>query len=74
MAGIIYPNVERQRADYGTTKARMAKALGISESALANKLDGTSEFTAREIMTLAKWWNVTSDSLLDGAVVVKPTS
>ncbi len=74
MAGIIYPNIERQRVDYGTTKTRMAEKLGISESALSNKFDGTSEFTAREVMMLAQWWNVSSDSLLEGAVIVAPNS
>lgn len=68
MAGIIYPNIEKRRDDLGTTKARMAEKLGISESALANKMNGTSEFTAREVRTLSQWWNVTSDSLLAEAI------
>lgn len=64
MAGIIYPNIEARRADLGVPKAHMAKKLGIAEQTLANKMDGTSEFTAREVRTLAKWWNVSADSLL----------
>jgi len=68
MAGIIYPNIEKRRKDLGTPKAHMAKRLGISETALANKMDGTSEFTAREVRSLAKWWNVSSDSLIDEAI------
>lgn len=68
MAGIIYPKVEERRADLGTSRVRMAEKLGISETALANKMNGTSEFTAREIRTLALWWNVSADSLLSEAV------
>ena len=68
MAGIIYPKVEERRADLGTSRVRMAEKLGISETALANKMNGTSEFTAREIRTLAKWWNVSADSLISEAV------
>ena len=69
MAGIIYPEIEKRRADLGTPKVLMAKKLGISETALANKMDGTSEFTAREVRTLAKWWNVSSDSLLAEVII-----
>lgn len=68
MAGIIYPGIERRRAELGTPKAFMARKLGISEQALANKMDGTSEFSAREVRTLALWWNVTADSLISEAV------
>ena len=68
MAGIIYPNIEKRRDDLGTTKARMAEKLGISETTLANKMNGTSEFTAREVRTLSQWWNVSSDSLLSEAI------
>lgn len=68
MAGIIYPKVEERRADLGTSRVRMAEKLGISETALANKMNGTSEFTAREIRTLAQWWNVSADSLIGEAV------
>ncbi len=72
MAGIIYPKVEERRADLGTSRVRMAEKLGISETALANKMNGTSEFTAREIRTLAMWWNVTTDSLM--CEVIEPDS
>lgn len=68
MAGIIYPGIESRRADLGVSKVRMAEKLGISGQALANKMDGTSEFTAREVRTLAIWWNVTADSLLADAI------
>ncbi len=68
MAGIIYPGIERRRAELGTPKAFMARKLGISEQALANKMDGTSEFSAREVRTLALWWNVSADSLISEAV------
>jgi hypothetical protein len=68
MAGIIYPGIERRRAELGTPKAFMARKLGISEQALANKMDGTSEFSAREVRTLALWWNVSADSLIGEAV------
>lgn len=64
MAGIIYPNIEKQRQHFGTTKVHMAKALGISENALANKMNGTSEFTAREVRELSLLWNIPSDELL----------
>ena len=70
MAGIIYPNIERKRDDLGTPKTRMAEKLGISEQALANKMNGTSEFSAREVRTLAQWWNVSSDSLISEAVLI----
>lgn len=71
MAKTIFPGVEEKRADLGTPKAHMARKLGISEQALANKMDGTSEFSANEILTLAKWWNVSADQLMSGAFIPK---
>ena len=70
MSKAIFPNVEEKRADLGTPKAHMARKLGISEQALANKMDGTSEFSANEILTLANWWNVSADYLMADAVEV----
>lgn len=64
MAKPIFPGIEKKRADLGTPKAHMARKLGISESALTNKMDGTSEFSAQEVLTLAKWWNVSADELM----------
>lgn len=69
MAGIIYPGIEKRRAELGTPKAFMARKLGISETTLTNKMDGTSEFTAREVRTLALWWNVSADSLIAEAII-----
>lgn len=69
MAGIIYPGIEKRRADLGTPKSLMAEKLGISIQALANKMDGTSEFSAREVRTLALWWNVSADSLIAEAII-----
>lgn len=69
MAKSIFPGVEEKRADLGTPKAHMAKKLGISEQALTNKMNGTSEFSATEILTLAQWWNVSADQLMQGAYV-----
>lgn len=68
MAGIMYPNIESKRADLGVPKKHMAERLGIAEQTLANKLDGTSEFTAREVRELALWWGVSTDSLISCAV------
>lgn len=68
MAKTIFPCVEEKRADLGTPKAHMARKLGISEQALTNKMDGTSEFSAQEILTLAKWWNVSADQLMANAI------
>ena len=68
MAKTIFPNVENKRADLGTPKAHMARKLGISEQALTNKMDGTSEFSAQEILTLANWWNVSADQLMANAI------
>lgn len=65
MAGIIYPAIEKTRENLGSPKALMAEKLGISQTALYNKLSGASEFTAREIRTLSEWWGVSSDVLLD---------
>lgn len=64
MAKTIFPGVERKRDDLGTPKAHMARKLGISEQALTNKMNGTSEFSASEIKTLAVWWNVSTDELM----------
>ena len=69
MAGIIYPNIEQRREDLGVTKQRMGEKLGISQQALANKLDGTSEFSAREVLTLSRWWGTSADELLADAVI-----
>ncbi len=71
MAGIIYPNIEKRRADLGTSKVRMAEKLGLSIQALDNKMTGKSEFNAREVRTLSKWWNVSADELLSEAVVME---
>ena len=71
MAGIIYPNIEKRRADLGTSKVRMAEKLGLSIQTLDNKMTGKSEFNAREVRTLAKWWNVSADSLIGEAVLVE---
>jgi len=68
MAKPIFPHIEEKRADLGTPKAHMARKLGISEQALTNKMDGTSEFSAKEIMTLATWWNVSADYLMADAI------
>ena len=70
MAKTIFPHVEDKRADLGTPKAHMARKLGISEQALTNKMNGTSEFNANEILTLATWWNVSDDYLMADAVEV----
>lgn len=64
MAGIVYPNIEARRADLGVSKSRMAEKLGIAQQTLENKLDGTSEFSAREVRTLSLWWNTSADELL----------
>lgn len=70
MAGIIYPKVEEKRKDLGVSKERMREKLEISYTALDNKLDGTSEFSAREIRTLSLWWNVSADELLSEAIII----
>ena len=69
MAKVIFPAIEEKRADLGTPKVHMARKLGISEQALTNKMDGTSEFSGKEIYTLAKWWNVSADELMAGAIM-----
>ena len=74
MAGIIYPNIEKRRADLGVTKQRMGEKLGISQQALANKMDGTSEFSAREVRTLSLWWGTSADELLAEAVVTEKSA
>jgi len=71
MSKTIFPHVEDKRADLGTPKAHMARKLGISETALTNKMDGTSEFSANEILILANWWNVSADYLMADAITAK---
>ena len=41
-------------AESGITKVAIAQKTGILRATLYNKLDGKSEFTAREIMLLCK--------------------
>ena len=74
MSKIIYPDIETKRADLGVTKKRMAEKLGIATTTLDNKMDGTSEFTAREVRELALWWGVTIDSLITNAIEAEKTA
>jgi len=71
MAGIIYPNIEKRRDDLGVSKEKMREKLGISAQALTNKLDGTSEFTAREVLTLSQWWRTSADELLADSIILE---
>lgn len=48
---------------FGDTKARLASALGISTTALANKLRGDSEFKASEIKTISDMYELTDDEV-----------
>lgn len=65
MAGIVFPRIEERREDLGVTKVRMAEVLGITPRALDKKLNGESEFTAKEIRTISRWWGEATDSLLE---------
>lgn len=46
--------LELQIKRCGVTKRELAQRLGISEMALANKMNNDSEFKASEIVVLAK--------------------
>lgn len=48
----------------GHTQRDAARLLGIAESSFSNKLSGKARFSAEEIVSLAYWLNVSSDSLL----------
>ena len=64
MAGVMYPNIEKRRADLGVSKVKMAERLGLSIRGLEKKLTGESEFTAREVRELALWWGNSADELM----------
>lgn len=47
----------------GYTQARVAEKLGISITALNNKINNKSEFTASEIATLAEMLHLSRDDV-----------
>lgn len=49
-----YPQLCTQMIEKGVTKRDVANRLNMSEQALYNKLNGTSEFKNSEIKVLAK--------------------
>ena len=52
------------RTEKGITQDMLAQATGLSQSALANWENGKRSPTATAIITLAKYFNVTTDYLL----------
>ena len=64
---ICYPAIEARRDNLGVPKQKMADYLGISPSALDNKLSGRNEFKFSEIVTISDWWGTPIEQLADGA-------
>ena len=65
MPGTVYPKIEERRTELGTSKTRMAEYLDIDIKTLNNKLNGETEFSAREVKKLALWWGDSIDRLLE---------
>lgn len=56
-------NVEMLR--YGDTGHALATVLGITDSTLSNKKNGTSEFTQGEIATIKERYNLSNDRVIE---------
>lgn len=54
-----YPELRASIARAGMTNRRIAEALGLSEQALYNKIQGETEFKNSEIKRLASLLNLT---------------
>ena len=52
------------RAERGVTQDKLAEETGLSQSALANWENGKRSPSAAAIISLAKYFNVTTDYLL----------
>ena len=59
-------NLTRIQNERGETNYRIAKALSISQTTIANWKDGTSEPRKLYINALAKYFGCTVDELLGG--------
>lgn len=49
---VIYPNLVAELSRNGITYTSVAKSLGISRTAMYKKLDGTTNFTLKDITTI----------------------
>ena len=64
---ICYPAIEARRDELCIPKQRVADYLGISYSALDNKLSGRNEFKFSEVKKLSEWWRTPLETLAEGA-------
>lgn len=58
MTKVVYPEVERMRVYFGSSKTRMAEVIGCDPITVTRKLNGESEFTLSEMCKIADWWGV----------------
>lgn len=65
-----YPAIEERRSDLGVPKQRVAEYLGISTSALDNKLSGRNEFKFSEVAKLSEWWGTPLEAFTKDAYEV----
>lgn len=49
---ILYPNLVAELSRNGITFTSVAKELGVSRAAIYKKLDGTTNFTLKDITTI----------------------
>lgn len=66
---IRYPILEGKIAERGIRKKSIAQALNISPRALSNKLNGKSDFTWNEVVTIQEMYfmDVTKEELMSRA-------
>lgn len=64
---VCYPAIEARRSNLCVPKQKVAEYLGISLSALENKLKGRNEFKFSEIVALSEWWGTPIEQMAEGA-------
>lgn len=48
------------------TQAELASTLGLSQSAISRRLNGESEWTANELVALARMFGISLSALFEG--------
>lgn len=53
-----YSKFKGLMAEKGTTQKKLSTVLGISQNAVSHKMNGTSDFTPREIVKLCEFFGI----------------
>ena len=71
--GLLFPNIDAERARKGWSRIELANRLGVSYSTIKNWMRGSTEIPAAKVIEMARLFNCSTDYLL-GVETPRPSA